>query len=218
MPKLKCEVEGVALLLRGSFNPSIVQPYWLAYNELIRKAEAENAEVEIVRPELSIFKVGDLKVTVAHDSFQIESTSESSELVRDLAIGVFHLLEHTPIQALGFNRGMHFKKNEEDLWSQIEHKFTPTDIWKSLLESPVTSSVLIESKQSKRNSQVYCKVEPSVRVIPGLYIGISELYKGDIEQEGNTQRLISAISDSWQGFQHDSRALANTLLKKLEIT
>jgi hypothetical protein len=43
--RIEPEISGVAIVLRGSFNPSIFQPFWMAGQKLISKEAAELAKV-----------------------------------------------------------------------------------------------------------------------------------------------------------------------------
>ena len=120
MPTFPCEIEGMSAVLVGSFNPAIFHPQWLARHGLVSEAEAEAANIEIVRPELSVFTVGLLRMVVEQVRLRVETTTaEASGPVRDLIIGAMHLLEQTPVSQMGINRAMHFKMPTEETWHAV---------------------------------------------------------------------------------------------------
>ena len=87
----------MSLVLLGNFNPSIFQPQWLAQHGLVREEEAKHAVIEIIRPEVSIFSVADLKLLVQQDRFQIDTFApEAASPLRDLALGTPSSLAPNP--------------------------------------------------------------------------------------------------------------------------
>jgi hypothetical protein len=95
-------LEGVSIVLLGSFNPQIFQPAWFAAEELLRKEEAEAAEVAIIHRDIVSFSTSWMQLQVQLDRFMV-STADSAfyEPLRDLVLGTFQLLRHTPVQKMG---------------------------------------------------------------------------------------------------------------------
>ncbi len=101
------KIQGHTIVLLGNFNPKIFQPIWFSTEELLQKQEAEKANIEIIHPDVTIFSLDWLRVTVTPERFSAETTQESYyEAVRDLIIGTFSLLRHTPITKMGINIDM----------------------------------------------------------------------------------------------------------------
>ena len=50
------ERQGMSIVALGSFNPAIFHPIWFARQGLIRDAEAEAAEIQVVSPEVTLVK------------------------------------------------------------------------------------------------------------------------------------------------------------------
>src|SRR5437867_1304432 len=99
-----CEIEGVSIVLRGNFNPSIFQPAWLASHSLLRRQEADAAKINVIHPELTSFTAEWLILEVTKDRFGAATIHQAhAEPLRDLVLGVFTLLEHTPFTKMGMN-------------------------------------------------------------------------------------------------------------------
>jgi hypothetical protein len=46
--RIEPEISGVAIVLRGNFNPSIFQPFWMAQQELITDEAAAAATISVI--------------------------------------------------------------------------------------------------------------------------------------------------------------------------
>ena len=136
------EIRGMNVILAGAFNPSIVQPSWLALKGLIKPEEAEHAQVEIISRELVSFGLPEsLAIQVSLDRLQIiEKDSPSRELVRDLAEGILRLLPESPVAAMGINHNHHFRVESEEAWHAFGHRIAPKEIWEGVLDQPGTRS------------------------------------------------------------------------------
>jgi len=98
-------LEALGIVHRGNFNPAIFQPSWFAAQNLIRPQEAEAAEIEIIHPKVAAFTAGWLRLHVVEDRFHASTTQVAYfETLRDLVLGVFGILSHIPLKALGINR------------------------------------------------------------------------------------------------------------------
>ena len=96
------EVQSLAIVLRGQFSPIIFQPSWLASENLIRKKEADAAEVEIIHPNATIYSIEWFQLRVLSDRFQVMTTLPPYfEPLRDLVLQshlqiFLHSLEESP--------------------------------------------------------------------------------------------------------------------------
>ncbi len=81
------EIQGSSIVLLGDLNPKIFQPAWFAAEKLIRKPEAEAAEIEIIHPEVVIFNLEWLRLEVTRERFSASTTQEPYyEFIRDFQI------------------------------------------------------------------------------------------------------------------------------------
>src|SRR5688572_8331526 len=109
MSELAPILAGPSIVLLGSFNPAIFHPEWFARHGLLREDEGK-ADLDVVSPPVASFSLDWLKVQVTGDRFIATAEDVGHSLpLRDLVIGTFTYLEHTPIRGVGLNRLMHFK-------------------------------------------------------------------------------------------------------------
>src|SRR3989304_1023383 len=161
-----CEIESAVIVLRGNFNPSIVQPFWLAAHGLIRSEEAEAAKIDIITPPLASFTAVWLTLQVTQDRFSASTTDAAHyEPLRDLVVGIFSLLEHTQFDKMGINRQMHYRMPSEERWHALGHLLAPKAAWKDMMVHPGLRSLIIEGlRVGIPEAKIYVKVEPSVKV------------------------------------------------------
>lgn len=109
MPERVPEISGSSIVLLGSFNPKIFQPEWFGRHNLLPQGEVDAAKVKIIHPEFCQFETERFEVQITHERFSAASKPNSTPLpLRDLVLGTFFILEHTPVTAMGLNRQMHF--------------------------------------------------------------------------------------------------------------
>ena len=104
MPQRKPELAGASIVLLGSFNPSIFHPSWFARQNLIspEEADADNTKVKVIHKEVTQFETENFTMQITADRFTASAKpSTPGVLLRDLVIGTFYILEHTPVHALG---------------------------------------------------------------------------------------------------------------------
>src|SRR5687768_10210575 len=137
--------EGTAIVLRGSFNPAIFHPEWYRARGLLSEPEIQEAEIKIVSQQVSSFTTNQFEFFVSDDAFQIATNHPPAyELLRDLVLGTFKILSHTPIRLMGLNRQVHVDAGPEDRWNDIGNRLAPKRYWERVLQSPGTRSITIE--------------------------------------------------------------------------
>ena len=108
--RIEPEISGVAIVLRGSFNPSIFQPLWFARHELITDDAAASANIHVVHPEVTSFEIDpEFTFNVDRDRLVVSRAIAPLVTASDLLCRIFgDLLPHTPISSIGINRQVHF--------------------------------------------------------------------------------------------------------------
>ena len=220
---LKPELEAASIVLRGSFNPSILHPSWLAVQGLVPSAEAEKALEEkkefVVSRELTTFAFDWFSIQVTADRFGAYSSDPSRfPGLRDLVVGVFKLLDSTPVGSLGMNRSMHFKVTE-DHWHTLGDTWAPKEPWKDALRGnrpgnlPGLRSLTMEgNREGSESGRIRVKVEPSVRITPGIFIDTNEHHEP--EGDGTLETLRNSLTEDWEDAQRFFHQIAAHLLKK----
>jgi hypothetical protein len=134
MPAPTVEIDASSIVITGTLNPKIFQPQWFALQQLISKADADNSNIKIIHPQISQFETDDLTVLVTTDRFVASTKGTGTGVkLRDLVLGTFFILEHTPITAIGLNRQMHFAMGSETAWHALGDKLAPKEPWNEVM-------------------------------------------------------------------------------------
>jgi hypothetical protein len=216
MSQPKLEIEGVGIVLVGSFNPQIFQPAWFAAEGLIPKEEEEIAKIELIHREIASFSTDWLHLQVTTDRFSATTTQSSFyEPLRDLVLGTFRLLRHTPILQMGINRDAHFRMASEEAWHAFGYKVAPKEPWAGILKEPGMRSLTIEGQRSDQlRGYIRVRVEPSVRVHPGVFLNVNDHYEAQNMETGRgCDEVIDILDREWRTSLERSSKIAFSLLE-----
>jgi hypothetical protein len=129
--------QSLNIVVLGAFNPPIFQPAWLGGEGLIRPGDAENARVEIVHHEVTVFETDWLRCQVTRERFSMMTKRESHyEALRDLVASVFRLLRHTPTSVCGINHTEALRFDNRDEFDGLGWRLVPRENWEGVLERP----------------------------------------------------------------------------------
>jgi hypothetical protein len=218
------EYDNVSIVVVGKFNPAIFHPQWFARFNLLGPEETEDAKLEISHPDISIFTAGWAKVQVAEERavFETSDPTKKNE-VRDLALGTFQVLEHTPLRAFGINSERHYKAGSEETWHAIGDFFAPKDAWLGLFDQDgrrpgLHGMSILGGRKGCSADQVQIQLGPTnpQRVATGIFIKINQHYelpKPDDDRESHTalEQFSSWLQDDWEGFIQYSEKVAEHL-------
>ena len=215
------EVQESSIVFIGSFNPKIFQPAWFVKEGLIPKQEGHEAEIEIMHNEFVSFGLHWLKLSVTRDRFQVNTSQESFyEFLKDLALGTFTLLKHTPISQMGINLHMHFGMNSEKEWDNFGHKLTPKEIWSKVLTRPGMLKLTIQGDTNRDDLKGYRQVtvEPSPKVPNGVYFTVNEHYEvmdKKIENVSGCEEIVGILETKWHESIKTSKVIIYQLLENI---
>jgi len=210
----KPEIEGVGIVLVGSFNPRIFQPAWFAAENLIREEEEQAAKIELIHRQVAIFSLDWLHLQVTDEQFIVTTTQSSFyEPLRDLVLGTFRLLRHTPIRMMGLNRDCHFRMPSEETWHAFGHRLTPKEPWAGILTEPGMRSLTMEGlRPDNLKGYIRVRVEPSVRVHPGVFINVNDHYEvKDTATVRGCDEIIDILDREWKSFLDRSAEIVSLL-------
>lgn len=154
-------------------------------------------------PEVSVFSIGWLGLEVTLDRFAARTTQiQHLESLRDLVLGTFGLLRHTPVKQMGINRLAHYRSPSEDEWHKLGHRLAPKEPWAGLLESPGMRRVSILGKRPDQyQGRITVTVEPSLKLRPGfgVYFEVNDHYENDVEEKGREcERMMEILGATWK--------------------
>jgi len=210
------EIDSAAIIILGSFNPGIFHPIWFKANGLIKPEEADKAKLEVTTPMISIFGVEWFRLQVETQRFVIQTDNETHfELLSDLVIGTFSLLEHTPVSAMGLNRMMHFKMDSEESWNALGNKIAPKDVWQGVLQEPGLLSLVMQGPKQRPNQRtedvINVRIESSPRITPGIYIDVNNHFE---IKDNDLQKVLKILKESWRDVLINSRKIADQIIKE----
>jgi hypothetical protein len=210
------EISGASIVLVGSFNPKIFQPEWFGKQLLLPQSEADNANIQIIHPQVAQFETERFYFQATTDRITAQTKPNTvSGPLKDLIIGTFYVLEHTPIQAMGLNRQMHFAMKSEEAWHQLGDKLAPKDIWNTLedrrpgmrnLEILYSSDPIGSSDKPATTVQI----QPSIQVGHGVYFEVNNHFTAGVND--GTKTLMDILTKQWEGLQNNAERIANEVL------
>lgn len=218
MDAKKPELSALSIVLLGDFNPKIFHPAWFAYEGLIKQVEADEAKLEINHPEIAIFSLDWFNLQITRDRFVIETKQEPYyEVIRDLVLGTFELLRHTPLRSMGINTDKHFRMESEEKWHTLGHKFAPKEPWSNALENPGLISLTMEGNNGRDGFKGFIRVQvgPSGKIQPGIHLMVNDHYeKDDSDKVAGAHDIVNILKTTWEKSLKRSDLIMYNLLEK----
>ncbi|GLI26427.1 hypothetical protein ARHIZOSPH14_06690 [Agromyces rhizosphaerae] len=176
MVENRIALEGLSLVVRGVFAPSIVSPAWFKAAELVGDIEVGDAAVELIARDIASFSMDWLEVHVTPDTFQVTTASvEEFPRLRDVMLGVLRVLDQAPVGALGINRYFHASVESASALHRIGDRIVPKDDWADLLHLPGTrSATLWGVRTDGYGGRVQLQIEPSFKVEQAVFVAVND--------------------------------------------
>jgi hypothetical protein len=200
-------IDRVAIVLNGSFNPTIFQPAWFAAKNLLREAETSAAEVKIIGPQLCHFQTEWLELQVIRNRFIAQSRNGGYEgPLKDLVASTFGLLEHTPLSNLGMNREVQLQFDNEDRWHRFGHRLVPKDLWNEILDTPGLLNLGVQGL--RRNAPPGSNINVFVSSTGPLRADIDINEHRNATAPESAASLMAVLKESWEQALGDSARIA----------
>lgn len=208
-------IDKVSVVLVGNFNPAIFSPGWFAMHDIVSKADAESAIVQIIHPDVCNFAVGEFVVQVDAERFTVNCAGHRHEMARDLVLGTFGtFLVHTPIRALGINREVDFDVGDFWVRDAVGERLAPKAAWGdwgpqisgpqeiSADHGGLRSIVMRQGRPGHRyRGHIQAEVRPSARqqlLETGIFVSINNHYQlASDDKAASVQEMIDAITSEW---------------------
>lgn len=213
MPELTCIKDDVSIVLLGQLNPAIFQPAWFAANGLVRQTEVDQAQIDIIRPEVSSFSLGWLTLQVIQEKFDARAEAGSAPMLLDLVLGVFRLLSHTPLQKMGVNREMHFRMPDLESYHAVGHRLAPKEPWTGLMEKPGMLVLAMTGKRAGSPAKGFrVDVSASTLAAPDPAVRVATNEHFEAEGTDSTDRLMILLRERWADAQEAAQKAARRLI------
>jgi len=208
-------MSGASILLGGAFNPQIFQPSWFARQGLMSEAEADQAKIDIIHPQICLFHSEQFVVNVSQEKFSASTTLLGLPgPLRDLVNGTFVILEHTPIKNIGLNRQMHFAVESEKVWHEIGDALAPKGGWMKGLPGRVGLETLEISTTdpARERYKINTILQPSKRIHPGVFFEVNHQYVTAEDDPNPLSTCLANLKDNWEKSQDDAFTIASDVL------
>jgi hypothetical protein len=194
------QLRGLTLALIGDLNPVIFQPRWFSSEKLLTDEEAGTATINVIHPDIASFGLPWINLTVQRDRFDVMCAAQPYfERVVALVCQTFDRLQHTPIRMMGINNEAHYRSSSLDSWHALGHRLAPKVLWKDLFPDPGLQSLTIRQvpRNDGCNGHVQVSVEPSVRIVPGVYIAINDHFVIGGSEVLGAAKAIELLREKW---------------------
>lgn len=201
-------------MILGDFSPRLFQPAWFAAQELVGAQEAEKATISIIHPDIVVFSLSWIRLEVTQERFLVLSEQQPYfKLLRDLVLGTFAILNHTPLAALGINQSVHYPVTDVKRWTDVQRQLAPDKVWNSIMHAPQLQSINMRGERSdERKGYVGVRVEPSQKVKPGIFVEANDHY--EVAERGKSvgaEGVLAIIRERWD----DSMLASENIINKI---
>jgi len=198
------ELSRIDVVFLGHFNPRIFTPAWFSAQDLIRATEAENAKIELIHSDVSIFNLPWLFVQTTRERFHVFTEQDAYfEHIHDIVLGTFERLEHTPIHSLGFNWSSHFRCDSVKEWDSFGYYIVPQAPWAGIFDSSAMLAVEVTEKEipaDQMQGRMQIRVQPSKKITNGVVFNVNEHYQiNDVAKVTGCKEIMAKFRDNWKG-------------------
>jgi hypothetical protein len=215
------EILASSIVCVGDFNPAIFSPDWLERNELIGRSDADAVREGsagkslLVSHQVSSFETKWFSLQVLENQFALTSKDALSPAFKDLAAGIFQLVPHTPVAAVGLNFSGHFKLSDEEAYHRVGDVLAPKDVWQTLYpdEMPGLADLTIRVQRGTRGEPLKSKDEKRISVQPsqvikfGAFLTYNDHHDVSVREEGGpspAERVAAIIDSTWEAAWRDA--------------
>ena len=223
-------ISGVSIVFLGTFNPAIFTPAWFALHKLLSKSVAESADLQIANQWITVFTTDWLSLRVETEKFSAGTSQAPHVRVCDLVVRVFkEHLYHTPLEAFGINREIHFQVEsfaERDRIGRTLAPVTPWGAWSKELGTDgknggMTSLTMTQINPEGRpaGGQINVKVEPSQRVgggQKGVFVNVNDHYVIDKTGPGTVEELMRLLEENFDTSVRRSEEIVDHIMSLAE--
>ena len=227
--KRKAEILASAIVAVGDFNPAIFSPDWLERNGLMGKDDADTVREGsqsnslIISHQVATFETKWFALQVVENQFSLMSKDAFSPALKDLAVGIFQLIPHTPVTAVGLNFMAHYKLTSEDEYHHLGDAIAPKKIWNDLYpdEHAGLADLTIRIQRWTRGEQLNSKDEKRISLQPsnvlkfGAFLSYNDHYDVSVADNTNrrpAERVAMIIDKKWEPAWEDAVRVFDGLL------
>lgn len=206
----------ISIVVLGSFNPTIIQPLWLANKKLIREEENEKAKIAVIHNDLTQFSLGWANFSVTPDRFEVNCSAISYfEPTKDLVLSIFDVLRETPVKSFGINHLLHYDLDNLKSYTDFGSNLALFTNWNKVFNEPRLMEIQIQDgkREDKRRGYYNVTISPSEEFNKGqqnrffILVNINDHYD-DINDCSSLRTLLDA---QWESSQLKAQQIINIL-------
>jgi hypothetical protein len=223
------EILASSIVCVGDFNPAIFSPDWLERNGLIGSSDADAVREGsagkslLVSHQVASFETKWFSLQVLENQFSLTSKDALSPAFKDLAVGIFQLVPHTPVVAVGLNFLGHFKLPSEEAYHRVGDALAPKDIWQKLYPKEMSglADLTIRVQRGTRGEAPKTKDEKRISVQPsqvikfGAFLSYNDHHDVSAPDEGGprpAEKVAAIIDKTWESSWGDAVRVFDGLL------
>lgn len=223
------KLDTVSIVLRGTFNPAIFSPYWFEKYKIIA-SKAEDADVQLIHPEVVSFRTDWLSLSSDKNSFTIATSEAPWVRCLDLVEQTFgDFLSHTPITQLGINRNIEFPSTMEknEVVGHLLAPKKPWGDWGSQISKGVAGNhggmrnvtMEIRDLEDREKGHVRASVSPSEGNNHGVVVSINDHYEFSNVLSDSTlgaTQAMETLSQNFMASMDRSASITNQVMKLID--
>jgi hypothetical protein len=203
-----------SIVAAGDFNPAIFSPDWLERNKLIGEGDATVAREGsqgrqlLVSHQVSTFESEWFALQVVENQLSLTSKGVLSLAFKDLAAGIFQLVSHTPVTAVGLNFVGQYKFASEENYHKVGDVLAPKGIWSTLYpdECAGLEQITIRFKRGTRDKPEETKdekritLQPSRNIKYGVSLSLNDHHDVTVGEGELTpaERVAIIVDEQWE--------------------
>lgn len=207
-----------SIVVVGNMNPRIFHPFWFVKEGLIPESEAEAAKIEVIHPDVAVFSTDWMDIQVTRERFIAKTSMEAFfEPLRDFTIGVFDLLGHTPISALGVNFELHVSLRKEKI-EELSDQIVPDKFWKERNIDPQLNQFSMRIDKPKGaffERYIVLKIQPSKLLESGLFLDFNNHFQfssNPMDLHYSPEVGIT-LKDEWESIKKEVHEITRSIIK-----
>lgn len=205
---------GSSIVAVGDINPAIFSADWLFHNQLIGDGDRDAAiksPATVVSHQATVCETDWFRLQALPNQLAIASKNALSPALRDLAEGIFLLLPHMPVTAIGFNFHGHYQVSNEADWHKVGDTLAPKAIWKEIFPEGDyyvgLANLQVKATHGSRGDAlnsatdgITIQVMPSGLVKPGVFLTLND-HRGsltsEIGEKNPAEKAAALVAAEW---------------------
>lgn len=221
------EIFGASIVVLGVFSPPQLSLDWCNKNALIGDGDAKAARARpdyFVAPQVSRFQTDMAVFQVIENQLSVSAAGPVTPALADLVLGIFELLPHTPVNAIGLNFNSHYKIADAQTYHRIGDTLAPKEIWNTIFPNHAAGvaelTIRIQQGSREKNESTLNEkrvtMQPSGKIKPyGTFLQINHHFGTALDDKPLQDASAAAeiVKKHWQPCFASSQELFGTIIE-----